>query len=90
MKTLKRAILAVGAAAMLLTLPGCVVTGEGGIVAVVPIGHVHTEFCGHYWCDDGWYVISGHRHGPGCGHIYIDGRWSLHRDHGRHRGQIKN
>ena len=56
---------------------GCVVHPHPhhGAVVVIPVGHVHSEHCGHYHYRGGWYYAEGHHHGPGCGHIHRDGVW---------------
>jgi hypothetical protein len=75
--------LLIGAGIVLAAVvPGCVVHGHGhrhvGVRVVVPVAHVHDDFCGHYWHDGYWYHHGGHRHGPGCGHVHVGGRWCIH------------
>lgn len=80
MKTIMTILLAGFAGA---GLSGCVVHGHGyghghaGIEVTIPVAHVHTDHCGHYYHRDRWYHHSDHRHGPGCGHVYIAGRWTV-------------
>lgn len=61
-----------------LGVGGCRVHGHGhvhGSVVVIPVGHVHSVTCGHYYHNGHWYHSRGHRHGPGCGHKWSSGRW---------------
>jgi len=77
MKSLLMALLVslVGAGAA-----GCIVQSRNphsGVEVVVPLGHVHDEFCGHYHFGGRWYYSHEHKHGPGCGHVYIEGSWTI-------------
>lgn len=61
---------------------GCIVVDDRpyhhhlyGPAVVVETGHVHSEFCGHYYYDGHWYYTRHHRHGPDCGHVYRGGIW---------------
>ena len=78
MKTMMTMLLAGFAAA---GLSGCIVHdhghGHGGVEVVIPVAHVHTDSCGHYYYRDHWYYYSSHHHGPGCGHVFIGGRWTV-------------
>ena len=64
-------------------LSGCVVHGHGhgrvrtGVEVTVPVGHIHSDHCGHYYHGNRWYHHGSHRHGHGCGHVYVGGRWVL-------------
>lgn len=71
---------------LFLALPflaaGCVVHGHGrgrahvhGPAIAIEAGHVHSEHCGHYHWNGGWYHRGGHVHGHGCGHHYKGGVW---------------
>jgi len=80
----KRGILAALAlAAVTAITSGCIVVahpGPGyhhiyGPVVVVGPGHVHTEYCGHFWYGGHWYLAEGHRHCVGCGHVWRGGMW---------------
>src|SRR6266542_318393 len=62
-------------AVALLSLPGCVVHGSGHVAWVVEVGHVHSEYCGHYYWHGGWYVVTNHHHSSGCGHVYRSNMW---------------
>jgi hypothetical protein len=71
MKTLMLMLMLVGVTAA----GGCIVAGPHGEVAVVAAGHVHSDYCGHYYHGGHWYYSHHHRHGPGCGHVYRGGVW---------------
>jgi len=74
-RTMKPLMLILALAAAAVT-GGCVVPAHPhGEVAVIETGHVHSEYCGHYYYGDRWYVHHNHRHGPGCGHVYRGGIW---------------
>jgi len=45
------------------------------------VEHVHTDHCGHYYHNGGWFIHTGHVHGAGCGHHYHGGRWTLVREY---------
>jgi hypothetical protein len=81
MKTIMTMLLVGFAAAGLAGLSGCIVHGHGdgggGVEVIIPVAHVHTDHCGHYYYRDRWYVYNGHHHGPGCGHVYFGGRWTV-------------
>jgi hypothetical protein len=64
-----------------LGLGGCIVHGHGkrahvhGPVVVVPVAHVHSHSCGHYYHNGGWHHHAGHVHAGGCGHAFRGGMW---------------
>ncbi len=61
-------------------LAGCVVVAHPhhrGVAVVVPVGHVHSARCGHYFYRGRWFLWKGHVHGPGCGHIFKGGVWII-------------
>ena len=73
-----KAILLILAAAMVsVTVPGCVVHGRNGSVAVIPGGHIHSDHCGHYSDRGTWRHQHNHRHSNSCGHVLISGTWSV-------------
>lgn len=72
MKTLTLVLMLVGVTAA----GGCIVEAHPhGEVAYVEAGHVHGDYCGHYYHGGSWYYTHHHRHGPGCGHVYRRGLW---------------
>ncbi len=73
---MKKGLLILGIAVMGFTA-GCYVEAYPpvGAEVVVEPGHVHTEWCGHYYYGGRWYYSQGHRHGPGCGHVLRGGVW---------------
>src|SRR5436190_13307101 len=73
-------------AAATLPLPGCVVHAYPHTVAVVKVGHVHSDLCGHYYYHGGWYIMANHRHYAGCGHVYRYNMW-IHDDGGSVHGE---
>lgn len=67
-------------------LTGCVIHtyeggGGGGSEVIIETGHIHTEYCGHYYYHGGWYIMANHRHYDGCGHVYRYNMW-IHDDGG--------
>lgn len=73
-----KTLLSVGLALAVFTLPGCLVGGpHGGVVAVIPFGHVHSAYCGHYQAENVWYYHEGHHHCVGCGHQSVRGVWRV-------------
>ncbi len=62
---------------------GCVVYPHGlrhrhtayGPAVEIGVGHVHSDYCGHYYHGGYWYYHSGHVHRPGCGHVHRGGIW---------------
>ena len=76
MKTLMKSIAL--AAALAWGGAGCIVEAyppHGAVI--IESGHVHSEWCGHYYHRGSWYIVAAHRHGPGCGHIFRGGVWIL-------------
>ena len=75
-----KALLA-GIAVAAFGMAGCIVHGHGkrahihGPVVVIPVGHVHSHSCGHYYHQGGWYHSHGHVHVGGCGHLFRGGLW---------------
>ena len=68
--------LTLAVALAITALPGCLVRGHhGGVIAVVPALHVHSDDCGHYHHNDAWYHEEGHRHHGSCGHHFSGGNW---------------
>lgn len=49
--------------------------GHFGVRVDIPVGHVHTDHCGHYYHGGHWYHHHNHHHGHGCGHMYRGGMW---------------
>src|SRR5678810_728181 len=70
---LSLALLVSAAAAIPLT--GCVVHGHAHTAVVIETGHVHGDYCGHYYWHGGWYVMANHHHTSGCGHVYRYNMW---------------
>ena len=46
-----------------------------GVEVTVPVAHIHTDHCGHYYHGNTVYHMQGHRHGPGCGHNWNGKLW---------------
>ena len=70
-------ILALGACALFSGLSACVVHGHGPCPdeVVIESGHVHSDYCGHYYSHSRWHYSHGHRHGAGCGHVWRSRTW---------------
>lgn len=77
---MKTMLMALVASLMGAGAAGCVVHARaphGGVEVVLPMGHVHDDFCGHYHFGGRWYYYQDHRHGDGCGHVFIGGHWTI-------------
>lgn len=75
-----------GAFALAVSLPSCVVHGHGhghsghvhgGVEIALPVAHVCSTHCGHYQYRGKWFHRGGHVHGHGCGHIFVGGVWRI-------------
>lgn len=81
---MKRIAMLAAGATILVGLSACrlAVVGHGhrahlGVAVKIPVGHVHSDHCGHYQYRGAWYHHNGHVHGHGCGHQFVKGVWII-------------
>jgi hypothetical protein len=75
---MKKILLILAAAISSVALPSCIFHGSNGeTVAVIPVGHVHSDSCGHYTDRGNWRYQEHHTHSSTCGHVLVSGTWSV-------------